>query len=439
MTRYLCMNKLFTSKSIYLYTLPIILSELLEEVMILSDSILLSFKDPLYLSTVGIIDSIFLLFLAIGDSMNDSFQNYYSRHAGDAGHCLGIFTKSILLFAGIGALFALLCSLIPLFQSFFDGAHFETLVSVAPYLALLIFVSFISLSLNSLLMGWGYTKLLGCISLFSVTTNIALGYMMLYVIDTSLNPCSVVLVTSTIAELVAIVLMTYKVGLIYLSNRTVNRAMPHKSLVFETLAYASVYPSLSDMAFHLGSIALYSYCLCYFLDTETAIFTLFMSYWGVMQVPSQGFSETSINFFSNIYSKKVFSLYNIVKRRILMLSILTSIVFGIVILFIDVFLYEFTIYRLMLLILIMIIVGFNTFGEITETSLLVRLKNDSFMSAKVIYAVLLVLCITAFTLFDCIGVETIFISFLIAQILNCVYLRRKDNSIWRNKYDRFIL
>ena len=400
--------------------------------MILSDSILLSFKDPLYLSTVGIIDSIFLLFLAIGDSMNDSFQNYYSRHAGDAKYCLGIFTKSILLFAGIGALFALLCSLIPLSQSFFDGAHFETLVSIAPYLALLIFVSFISLSLNSLLMGWGYTKLLGCVSLFSVTINIVLGFMMLYVIDTSLNPCAVVLVSSTIAEFVAIVLMTYKVSLIYLSNRKVNREMPHKSLVFETLAYASVYPSLSDMTFHLGSIALYTYCLCYFLDTETAIFTLFMSYWGVMQVPSQGFSETSINFFSNIYSKKAFSLYNIVKRRILMLSILTSIVFGIVILFIDVLLYEFKTYRLMLLFLIMIIVAFNTFGEITETSLLVRLKNDTFMLAKILYSCLLVLCITVFTLFDCIGVETIFISFLIAQILNCTYLRVKDSSIWRN-------
>lgn len=433
MTRYLCMNKLFTSKSIYLYTLPIILSELLEEVMILSDSILLSFKDPLYLSTVGIIDSIFLLFLAIGDSMNDSFQNYYSRHAGDASRCLGIFTNSIFLFAGIGGIFALLCSLIPFTHSFFDGAHYETLVSIVPYLALLIFISFISLSLNSLLMGWGHTKFLGCISLFSAITNIALGYVMLYVIEVSLNPCAVVLVTSSIAELVAIVLMIYKVSLIYLNNWTINKEMPHKSLVFETLAYAAVYPSFSDIGFHIGSIALYTYCLCYFLDAETAIFTLFMSYWGVMQVPSQGFSETSINYFSNIYSKKMFSLYNIVKKRILMLSILTSVVFGIAILLIDVFLYEYSAYRLMLLILIMIIVVFNTFGEITETSLLVRLKNNTFMSAKILYAALLVSCIVAFTLYDCIGVETIFISFLIAQILNCAYLRMTDNSIWRNK------
>ena len=427
------MNKLFTSKSIYLYTLPIILSELLEEVMILSDSILLSFKEPLYLSTVGIIDSVFLLFLAIGDSMNDSFQNYYSRHAGDPNRCLGIFTKSIFLFAGIGAIFAMLCSLIPLSHPLFNGAHYETLVSITPYLALLIFVSFVSLSLNSLLMGWGYTQLLGCISLISVITNIALGFILLYVVDISLNPCAVVLVTSTIAELVAIFLMVYKVSLIYSKNRVENKEIPHKSIVFETLVYASVYPSLSDIGFHIGSIALYTYCLYYFLDTETAILTLFMSYWGVVQVPSQGFSETSINFFSDIYSKKQFSLYNIVKKRILKLSILTSVVFGVAILFIDILLYEFTTYRFMLLLLIMIIVAFNTFGEITETSLLVRLKNDSFMSAKILYASLLVLSFGAFTLFDCISIETVFVSFLIAQILNCAYLSMKDNSLWRNK------
>ena len=87
-------------------------------------------------------------------------------------------------------------------------------------------------------------------------------------------------------------------------------------LLKKTLIYASVYPCLSDIVFHVGSIALYLYCLCYFLDIQTAVFTLFMSYWGVIKVPSQGFSETSINFFSNLYSKKLTSHYDNIKYKI---------------------------------------------------------------------------------------------------------------------------
>jgi len=423
------MNNL-TSKSIYLYTLPIILSELLEEVMILSDSILLSFKDPLYLSTVGIIDSVFLLFLAIGDSLNDSFQNYYARHTRDVSHCYGVFKKSVPLFIGVGLFFVLICSLFHLTHQFFEGEHYEILLSVIPYLSLLIFVSFISLSLNSLLMGWGYTKLLGYISIYSVVINISLGYVLLYVLDIGINPCAIVLITSSIAEVFAIVIMSFKILAICHQNKESKEDNRHKSLIFETLVYASVYPCISDIGFHIGSIALYSYCLCYFIDTETAIFTLFMSYWGVLQVPSQGFSETSINIFSNIYTKKLKSIYGNIKKKILYLSFTTSCIFCLAIEIIDVLFYGFDTHRLILLSIILVITGLNTFGEITETSLLVRLKNDSFMSAKLIYALVLIVCISIFTITGHAGGVSIFACFLIAQFLNCFYLNYKDKMVW---------
>lgn len=166
------MNNKYTSKSICLYTFPIILSELLEEIIILSDSILLSFKDPLYLSTVGVIDSIFLLFLVVGDSMNDSFQNFYSRHSGSISRCKYIFSYSLPLFTGVGLISAALCSLIPLSNGIWESAHFATIVSVVPYLSILVVLSFISLSLNSLLLGWGFTKFLGCISLISILVTL---------------------------------------------------------------------------------------------------------------------------------------------------------------------------------------------------------------------------------------------------------------------------
>lgn len=428
------MNNKYTSKSICLYTFPIILSELLEEVIILSDSILLSFKDPLYLSTVGVIDSIFLLFLAVGDSMNDSFQNFYSRHSGSISRCKCIFSYSLPLFIGVGLISATLCSLIPLSNGIWESAHFATIVSVVPYLSILVVLSFISLSLNSLLLGWGFTKFLGCISLISILVNIIVGYFLLYVYDIGLNPCVLVIITSSLSELLRIIFMSLKIWRIYNQNNDNDFDCRHQSSILKILVYSSVYPCLSAICFHLGSLALYTYCLCYFLDRETALFTLFMSYWGILQVPSQGFSETSINFFSNIYSEKLFNIYNRIKKRFLSLSLLTCIFLTFIIFMLDICLYGLDAHRLFVFAILISIVGLHTFAEITEASLLVRLKINSFILSKILYATILILGILLMTITNNIGIIGIFICFLFAQLFNCAYLHIIDLRIWGNRY-----
>ena len=60
-----------TRKGLFLYNLPILVSAILEEMMILTDTVLLSFKEPVFLATVGVIDSLYLLFLSMGQSLND--------------------------------------------------------------------------------------------------------------------------------------------------------------------------------------------------------------------------------------------------------------------------------------------------------------------------------------------------------------------------------
>jgi Na+-driven multidrug efflux pump len=424
------MNNQYSLKSIYIYTLPIIFSELLEEFTILSDSILLSFKEPVYLSTVGIIDSIFLLFLTIGESLNDSFQNFYSRNCKNFTRCKGVFTSSLILFIGIGVGFAFLFSLISIFHEHFNGEHLTILVSAIPYLAILIVLSFISLSLNSLLMGWGFTKFLGWVSIFSVSTNFVLGYLLLYILDTGLNPCIIVIVTSSFAELFAGICMMLKILQLYRPNRDKSSDCRHQTRIFQTLVYASVFPSLSGVGFHLGSLALYTYCLCFLFDAETAIFTLFMSYWGVLQVPSQGFAETAINFYSNIYAKKKKHLYSMVKNRLLYLSILTSLFIWIAIVILDSCLYKINMHKMLLFGILLGIVGLNTFGEITDTSLLVRLKNNSFILSKVYYTIILVLCLAVLTSTNHVRIINIFICFFIAQLFNCCYLGIKDYHLW---------
>lgn len=427
------MNKFFSNKSIYLYTLPVILSELLEEAMILSDSILLSFKDPLFLSTVGIIDSILLLCLALGDSMNDSFQNFYSRHSNDVARCRGVFSNSLFLFTGVGVILGLLSCTIPLFKPIFGGSHFEILVFVVPYLAILVALSFISMSLNSLLMGWGYTKYLGMVSLVSVLTNLLLGYLLLYIFDIGINPCAIILITSSIAECIAIFFMLMKIINIHNSSNNLIVVKCHQTTILKILVFASVYPCVTDIGFHVGSLALYSYCLFYFQDSETAMFTLFMSYWGMLQVPSQGFSETAINIFSDIYTRKLINIYDRVKKRIVSLSILSSLVFLLIILILDISLYETSIQRLSSFAILFGIISLNTFSEITETSLLVRLKNDSFIVSKIVYAAILISCIVAFTITNHIGLSYMFICFMVAQLINSLYLGVKDHKIWHQR------
>lgn len=52
------------------------------------------------------------------------------------------------------------------------------------------------------------------------------------------------------------------------------------------------------------------------------------------------------------------------------------------------------------------------------------------MSAKLIYASVLIVCISTFTITGHAGVLSIFACFLIAQLFNCFYLNYKDQKVW---------
>jgi Na+-driven multidrug efflux pump len=68
-------------------------------------------------------------------------------------------------------------------------------------------VTYISLALNSMLMGLGNTKSLGIISILSVFVNLLVGYYLLFNCNLDITPCCIVLLSSIIAESFAIILM----------------------------------------------------------------------------------------------------------------------------------------------------------------------------------------------------------------------------------------
>ena len=82
LTLYLCLmrNEDLRLDAIARLAAPVIISEFLEEALIVTDSILLSYMPSVYLASVGIIDAILLIILAYGIALNDSYQNYFARY-----------------------------------------------------------------------------------------------------------------------------------------------------------------------------------------------------------------------------------------------------------------------------------------------------------------------------------------------------------------------
>ena len=371
-------NKLnLTRKGIFLYNLPILVSAILEEMMILTDTVLLSFKEPVFLATVGVIDSLYLLFLSMGESLNDAFQNYYARHIESRNKVGQVFKYSLLVFVIPPLFFGLVIFVaIHVVQPEWIGVdHYNIINSSIFYLSGLTFVTYVSLSLNSLLMGMGKTKELGAVSILTVIINFVLGYLLLFQFETSINPCAVILISSITAEVVAISIMSY---IIWWENKKDSFCLlknSHRNKIITILIESALYLCATDLLFHIGSLCLYLYCLYFFNDYDTAIFTLLMAYWGIIQVPAQSFSETSLNVFSYIHSINMEKQYRNIRSIILTFSASISLTFGLCIFLFDSLTYEYNGLKLFSIILITILSLLNSRMEIKSIILFPKARH----------------------------------------------------------------
>ena len=113
-------------------------------------------------------------------------------------------------------------------------------------------------------MGVGKTKELGMVSMLTVIVNIVLGYLLLFKCEININPCGVILLTSIIAETIAIIIMVY---MIWRENKTsffFKKKVTHKGKIVLVLTGSAFYPCITDLMFHIGSLCLYLYCLTFF-------------------------------------------------------------------------------------------------------------------------------------------------------------------------------
>ena len=159
---------------------------------------------------------------------------------------------------------------------------------------------------------------------------------------------------------------------------------------------------------------------------------MILSYWGVLLVPTEAFSETALNYFSSIYSKKRIELYQALKDSIIQTSLAVSGGILLILVIMDYILYGIDIDKLILLVIVLIIVFITNFNEIFSISLIVRLKNNLFATSKAIYGSIAVISIVTLTFFWRNGAISILLSLLFAQIAMYLFLKTKSNKIWKN-------
>ncbi len=414
--------------TLFKYTIPLILSGLAEQLLLLTDVFLISFKGDKYLATIGLIDAFLLCSLSYGFALNDTFQNFYSRNNDKPKFIKNVFKKSSLIFIKHAVLISILFSGIAYFISpIFRNDIYQLFVGNIPILIPLIILSYISMSMNAFLLGIGKTKTVGFISIVCIITNAVLGYIFLFEVELQVSPLIIILYTSILAEIIGILLMLQSIKK---STPNISKAEPVKHNLLVVIKKASYYPALSDLSFHIGSFVLFLFCLTYLEVSETALLTMILSYWGVLLVPAEAFSETALNYFSLIYSKKKSSLFQQLRRNIIETSLVVSGAFLVALLLLDSVLYDTDVKKTIILLVVSMIVLIGTFNEILSISLIVRLKNNLFATSKIIYGSVAIILIIILVLMWRNEAISIFLSLLIAQIALYLFLRKKSNQIW---------
>jgi hypothetical protein len=424
-------------QTLFKYTLPLILSGLAEELLMLIDVYLISFKEEKYLAAIGLVDAFILCSLTFGEALNDSYQNYYSRNSKKTHFNISLLKKSILIFLKYAILIALFFAGMPyLINMVFKNEVYDLFIQTVPILIPLIVLDYISLALNAYLIGNDKIWEIGKISIIEMIINGLLGYLLLFEFDLNISPLLIILYVSLVSKVIQITLM-YRYIRKYIPK--VVRVYPIKESLFDTLRIASFYPAIFDMVYQIGTFALFMYCSSYFANSQTALLTMFFSYLGILSVSSDAFSETSLNNFSSIYSKKYLSLFPKLSTKIIETSLLTSFVLLILIILLDMFLYGFEAYKLVLFLIVTCIIIFDTYSEIYSIAIIVRLKNDLFATANIIYGIITIIGVLGFTCFWKFEAVSILLCMLVAQIVTYVYLKNKSNSIWTTTKNILIL
>lgn len=431
---WLMKNEVLRLDAIARLATPVIISEFLEEAMIVTDSILLSYMPSVYLASVGIIDAVLLIALAYGVALNDSYQNYFARYGNrNIAQVTAVFRKAWRKFGIAGISVSVTVILLSALGAHFLGNNdvIECVSQVIWFILPLAVCSYFSMWLNSFLMGLGHYRLLAGISVCCVILNGVSGYVLLFKITTHLNPTSIVLLTSALSEFLSIIMMGLYVLLRYTPHK-IDIPVRHDRLLSRTFSYASVYPAISEIGFHVGSLVLFLFCSYFFQQNQVALLTLIFSYWGLIQVPVDALQEITLNYFAEIYSNRQSGRFSSYSKLLIKFSRICCVLLFIIIAVSDLVFEGWSVYKCIGMCIVFVISLLACGTEVFNTSLIVRLKNDSYMASKFLFGA--ISCILIIIGRFVIGVENIFailIPFLFAQLAENAYSSYRARKAWR--------
>jgi hypothetical protein len=415
-------------KELFLYTFPILLSALSEHLLLLTDVLLLSFQEKVYLAAVGFVDAFLLCSLALGFALNDSFQNFYARNTQKTSLSYPIYRKSLRSFLLISLLIGVCALLLVWLFSFTQQNRvYQEFLDVAPYIVPLIAANFISLAMNAYLLANDRIKTVGTVSIIVILTNALLGYLLLFIFRLPFSPLLTILISSFISELIGIALMHSAIQKMKPSVEVKLSKRPGK--LFNLLHRVALYPAFSEFLFHLGSFALFVFCAHFFTDNEIAHITLLLAYWGVMMVPVETFSETGLNFFARIFAGKVTNGYFSLKTKIFQTACFVAIALFIMVCIMDIVLVNNENSDLIELVLLLVIVLISAHNQLILTAMLTKLKTTLFGLTKVIYGTTVIICLCLLVFFWKAHATSVFLSFLVGQFVIMLFLLQKEKSI----------
>jgi Na+-driven multidrug efflux pump len=421
----------FNRKALFAYTLPLILSSLAEHVLLLTDVVLLSHTSEEHLAAVGFVDAFLLCSLAYGFALNDSFQNFYARNSEKRGLSYAIFKKSIGSFLLISLIIAVIGATLASFAGYFQSTKlYSHFVSALPFIIPLIVTNFVSFSMNAYLIGNGKIKTVGIVSVTIILINAICGYVLLFHVPLPFSPLTTILISSFLAEILGIGLMFFAI------QRMVRRAPPvpvnHKKL-FNLLHKVALYPSFSELLFHLGSFGLFLFCSYYFTESETARITLLLAYWGVMMVPVEAFSETGLNFFAKLNVNRRLDQFKTLKWNLYHVSVMTSLGLFLLSWAVDTWIVGTNSQNFNHLIIILAVVGVSTHNQLVITALLTRLETQTFAIAKGLYGSATIISLILLSFCWKTSALSVLLSFLIGQFVVGAYLQHSEKSLVRSK------
>lgn len=415
-------------------SLPLVLSELSEAMLLLTGVIYMSWEDEKFLAAIGMIDAALLCCLAYGFSLTDSFQRFYARKFATGSH-LGfarqVLWQSLVQFVVVGLLVSLAGLTVVLF---FAGIYQNELLAIClqatPWVIAMIMIYHLALPFHAFLIGRGYIRLVGWLAFSSVIVNAGLIALILHIWNWDILPTNAVLFSGLVAESIWFILLLgiccYKGYFSFLS-----RGVFRGYRIYRVIHRAAIYPGFSLLLFHLGSSLLFVYLSWCCADRQVASLTLILGFWSVLIAPVNGMADAANNDFAGIYSRNKMTAFKLIRKQYLQVAlIISSVIYVGIAVFNFAFASEHNLewHSMALVGILVILTAVNKFDF---AALLVRLKNNSFALIKLVFGLSVIAAVVSFERFFNLEISLLLLMLLIAQVLITHFLHQLVGRLWK--------